>query len=134
MHDSRNPQCSVCGNKADPSLVSVSTETRTKHYCSEGCKAKVIRELSKNPNVRQPYSDVQEELQLFVGGLTDSLLDKCNPLLTDDERSRLTTEMMLANQALLRARAVLDPESLSDDEWALASEPTTKMAVRIRGE
>jgi hypothetical protein len=95
-----------------------------------------MNELPKNPNVRQPYSDVSGDLERIIG----DVVEFAGPGLTNADRHNLKVKLAQLDQAVLRARAVLDPISLSDEDWkqALVSPNDAQFgddsAFQIRGE
>lgn len=70
-------------------------------------------ELPRNPNVRQPYSDVSGDLEELVG----DIVEFCGEPLSAADRHNLSVKLRRLDQAILRARAVLDPSSLTPEEW-----------------
>ena len=81
--------------------------------------------LTKNPNVRQPYSDVYGDLDSVVGNVVEFLGVAISDYSLGDE-ANLNAYMANLEQAMLRVRAVLDPESLTDDEWVKAQSGKTQ--------
>ena len=78
-----------------------------------------MTELPKNPNTRQPYSDVAIELDRHMGDVVE-FLGFSQAEMSDADRSNLQVHLKRLDQAMLRARAVLDPTTLSDDDWKQA--------------
>ena len=81
-----------------------------------------MRELPQNPNTRKPYSDVYSELEYYVGQIVGYLNIGRKP--TESEWKELKRQLQRLDQAMLRARAVLDPVTLSEEEWERAAEHT----------
>lgn len=80
---------------------------------------KEMRELPKNPNTRQPYSDVYQELSDTIGSVVEFLGVSRDDLSHGDKES-LDKYMRQLDQASLRVQAVLDPDALTDVEWTQA--------------
>jgi hypothetical protein len=78
-----------------------------------------MNELPKNPNTRQPYSDVALELDRHVGNVVE-FLGVSKEEMGPADWSNLQVHIKRLDQAMLRARAVLDPTTLSDDDWKQA--------------
>lgn len=76
-----------------------------------------FRELPKNPNTRQPYADVSLDLDRLIGDVV-CFLDTRN--LSEADKANLTVKLKRLDQAQLRARAVLDPQTLSNEDWEQA--------------
>ena len=73
-------------------------------------------DLPNNPNVRQPYSDVYEELDYYMGQAV-MLLGISRDAMGEYEWKRLEWKLKALDQAMLRVRAVLDPLSLTGEDW-----------------
>jgi hypothetical protein len=78
-----------------------------------------MKELAKNPNTRQPYSDVSGDLDRIVGNVVE-FLGVAKSDYSDGDETNLNKYLRQLDQAILRARAVLDPTSLTDEEWTQA--------------
>jgi hypothetical protein len=92
----------------------------------------VVRELPKNPNTRPPYSDVYGELSYYVGEMA-MLLGVSRKEMGEDEWKRLGWKLAALDQALLRTRAVLDPVTLSDEDWEKAKETAWQVMTKLAG-
>lgn len=81
-----------------------------------------MRELPQNPNTRKPYSDVYMELEYYVSQIVSYINIGRKP--TEYEWKDLREQLQRLDQALLRTRAVLDPITLTDEQWEQASKYT----------
>lgn len=81
-----------------------------------------MRELPQNPNTRKPYSDVYLELEYYIYQIVGYVNIGRKP--TKQEWKTLREQLQRLDQALLRTRAVLDPITLSDEQWKQASKHT----------
>lgn len=80
------------------------------------------RELPKNPNIRQPYSDVSGDLESNFSSVVE-FLGYSRKEMGEADWSNLMSYIERMDQSILRARAVLDPESLEDADWEKALIP-----------
>jgi hypothetical protein len=74
------------------------------------------------------------EVEVNLGNLIDEYNDKVNPLLTPEERANLQKATTIANRALLRVRAVLDPDTLSDQDWKDCEQTSFQLGIELDGE
>lgn len=80
-------------------------------------------EIPKNPNVRQPYSDVAGDLNQIQGTIVEFLgVSKAEMGHSDWERLQGLRKRL--DWCTLRVRAILDPTSLTDDDWKTALGPS----------
>jgi hypothetical protein len=88
------------------------------------------RELPQNPNTRKPYSDVQIEVDVHVRGLIEVLVGQLH--VTDELHRRIINRRIrVAERALLRVRAVLDPITLSDEDWENTKQSAHALSVEL---
>lgn len=90
-----------------------------------------MRELPKNPNTRQPYSDVNMELVYYTGEIVE-YLGMAREKMGEDEWKRLDMKLKALGRAMLRARAVLDPLSLTDQEWETANQDAFALMIELQ--
>ncbi len=90
----------------------------------------MTRELPKNPNTRQPYSDVSLELEVCLGYVTDYLGTAYKDM-GDKERKMLDIRLQGLYRAVLRASAVLDPEPMTDAQWELAKVTAFELMIPL---
>ncbi len=90
----------------------------------------MTRELPKNPNTRQPYSDVAEELTVCLGYVTDYLGTSFADM-GEKERKMLDVRLKGLYQAVLRCNAVLDPTVLSDAQWEQAKVTAFELMIPL---
>lgn len=87
-----------------------------------------MRELKRNPNVRQPYSDVAGDLDRLSGDLILFVGDRL-AFRTEEDKEEMRQLCERMDWICVRARAVLDPASLTEADWILAEKPMPPMSV-----
>lgn len=84
--------------------------------------------LSQNPNTRPPYSDVNLELDYYVGQVVERLGIK----LSNDESAELDRKLKCLTRAMLRVRAVLDPQALTAEDWEKCKQDACQLEQELR--
>lgn len=97
----------------------------------------MTREFPKNPNVRPPYSDIQGEVDVYIGDLVNAWADlrERSKDYDEDEQKAGNIRLHVIQQVLLRVRAVLDPDSMSEEDWQQAiAKDSYQVALELQGE
>lgn len=86
--------------------------------------------LPQNPNTRPPYSDICLELTVNVDDII-TYLGISKDAMGAQEWDTLGKRLQVAAQAMLRARAVLDPASLTPTEWEACKKTAWEVAIEL---